>query len=61
MGYGWCFTVDGISYLAVLAGLWMMRTSELRPPPVVAKGRKGQVREGLRYIAHRPRPAGCRW
>ncbi len=21
-GYGWCFTIDGLSYLAVLAGLW---------------------------------------
>ncbi len=49
VGFGWCFTVDGISYLAVLAGLWAMRTSELRPPRVVAKGR-GQVREGIRYI-----------
>jgi len=49
VGFGWCFTVDGISYLAVLAGLWAMRTSELRPPRVVAKG-KGQVREGIRYI-----------
>ena len=31
VGFGWCFTVDGISYLAVLAGLWAMRTSEFRP------------------------------
>jgi MFS family permease len=47
-GYGWCFTIDALSYLAVLAGLWMMRTSELRPSPVAERA-KGQVREGLRY------------
>jgi predicted MFS family arabinose efflux permease len=52
-GYGWCFTIDAISYLAVIAGLWMMRTSELRQPPVVAKA-KGQIREGMRYVRNTP-------
>ena len=49
LGYGWCFTVDAISYLAVLLGLYLMRTDELRRPPVTPRG-KGQVREGLRYV-----------
>lgn len=49
VGYGWCFTVDGVSYLAVLWALWRMNTAELRPPPVAQRGR-GQVREGLRYV-----------
>jgi predicted MFS family arabinose efflux permease len=49
LGYGWCFTIDGISYLAVLLGLYLMRTEELRRPPVTPRG-KGQVREGLRYV-----------
>jgi MFS family permease len=49
VGYGWCFTVDGISYLAVIAGLLMMRPAELRLPPVTARA-KGQVRAGLRYV-----------
>jgi MFS family permease len=53
VGYGWCFTVDAISYLAVLAGLAMMRTSELRRPPLAVKG-KGQVREGIRYVRSKP-------
>jgi MFS family permease len=48
VGYGWCFLSDALSYLAVLAGLWLMRTEELRPAPVTAKA-KGQIREGLRY------------
>ena len=52
-GYGWCFTLDGLSYLAVLAGLWMMRTAELRPSPVAERA-KGQVREGFRYARRVP-------
>jgi MFS family permease len=53
VGYGWCFTADGVSYLAVLAALWMMRPAELRQPPVAVRGR-GQVREGLRYVRSIP-------
>ena len=41
--------LDGLSYLAVIVGLWMMRTSELRPSPVAERA-KGQVRDGLRYV-----------
>ncbi|HET6775326.1 MAG TPA: MFS transporter [Acidimicrobiales bacterium] len=53
VGYGWAFLGDGLSYIAVLAGLWMMRTSELRPAPVTPKAR-GQVRAGLRYVRSVP-------
>jgi MFS family permease len=49
VGFGWCFAVDGLSYVAVLAALWMMRPAELRRPPVAKRG-KGQVREGFRYV-----------
>src|SRR3954447_5666791 len=49
VGYGWCFAVDGISYVAVIAGLLMMRPSELRPAAPTRRA-KGQVREGLRYV-----------
>jgi MFS family permease len=49
VGYGWCFLVDGLSYIAVLAGLAMMRTSELRERPVSPRGSR-QVRAGLRYV-----------
>jgi MFS family permease len=52
-GYGWCFTLDALSYLAVLAALWMIRTSELRPAPVAERA-KGQVRAGLRYARRVP-------
>jgi MFS family permease len=49
VGYGWCFTADALSYIAVLVALWMMRPADLRRPPVAKRG-KGQVREGLRYV-----------
>jgi MFS family permease len=48
VGYGWCFTLDGLSYLAVIAGLWMIIPAELRRAPVTERS-KGQVRAGLRY------------
>ena len=53
VGYGWAFLGDGLSYIAVLAGLWMMRTAELRPAPAAPRAR-GQVREGLRYVRRVP-------
>jgi MFS family permease len=53
VGYGWTFAVDGISYLAVILGLFMMRTRDNRPHLVTPRG-KGQVREGLRYVRTMP-------
>ena len=52
-GFGWAFALDGLSYLAVIAALWMMDTTQLRQPPVTPKGR-GQVREGIRYARSVP-------
>jgi len=53
VGYGWAFALDGLSYIAVLVGLWLMRTEELRPSTPAPRG-KGQVREGLRYVRRTP-------
>jgi len=53
VGYGWTFATDGLSYLAVILGLILMRTSENRPHAVAPRG-KGQVREGLRYVRTMP-------
>ncbi|MEY2421903.1 MAG: hypothetical protein QOI95_1970 [Acidimicrobiaceae bacterium] len=53
VGFGWCFLLDGVSYLAVLAALWMMRTAELRPAPITLRA-KHQVRDGLRYVRSVP-------
>jgi MFS family permease len=52
-GFGWCFALDAVTYLAVLAALWMMRPSELRVVEVTPRGR-GQVRAGLRYVRSIP-------
>jgi MFS family permease len=52
-GFPWAFTIDAISYVAVLWALWRMTTSTLRQPPRTARA-KGQVREGLRYVRDLP-------
>lgn len=54
VGFGWCFTLDALTYLAVIACLLLMRESELhRQAPKARTGR--EVREGLRYVASVPR------
>jgi MFS family permease len=53
VGFGWTFVVDGLSYVAVLVGLAMMRPSELHPSPALERA-KGQVRAGLRYARSVP-------
>jgi len=53
VGYAWTLLIDAVSYIAVLVGLWLMRTDELRPAPPAVRG-KGQVREGLRYVRAMP-------
>jgi MFS family permease len=53
VGTGWAFVANAASSLAVLAGLAMMRTSELFPSPPVRRA-SGQLREGFRYVRRRP-------
>ncbi|MDX3094469.1 MFS transporter [Streptomyces sp. ME19-03-3] len=53
VGSGWAFLFNGLSFLAPLAGLLFMRRSELYEMPTAPRGR-GQLREGLRYVAGRP-------
>lgn len=53
VGFGWCFLLDGFSYVAVIVAYWRMNPAELRAAPVTPKG-KGQVREGLRYARSIP-------
>jgi MFS family permease len=53
VGTGWVFAANAVSYLAVLAGLSVMRTADLHPSARVPRGR-GQLREGLRYVRGRP-------
>ncbi|MFJ5608602.1 MFS transporter [Streptomyces sp. NPDC093221] len=53
VGSGWAFLFNGLSFMAPLVGLLLMRTSELHRVDRVPRG-KGQLREGLRYVAGKP-------
>lgn len=54
LGEGWCFMINGVSFLAVIAALLMMRIE-------VASGSRAPVKtlrhmaEGMRYVRHTPR------
>jgi MFS family permease len=52
-GYGWCFALDGVSYLAVVGALWRMRPAEMRAAAPAPRA-KGQIRAGLRYMRAEP-------
>lgn len=49
VGPEWAFLANAISFAAILVALGSMKRSELRSPPVQPR-RKGQLREGLRYV-----------
>ncbi|MFH8745825.1 MFS transporter [Streptomyces rimosus] len=53
LGSGWAFLLNGLSFLAPLAGLLLMRTRELHKVDRAPRG-KGQLREGVRYVAGHP-------
>ncbi len=52
-GEGWCFLIDGVSYLAVIASLLLM---EVRVPQVrrAAESVAAELREGWRYVTGFP-------
>jgi MFS family permease len=53
IGLALCFTVNALSFGAVLVSLAAMRGSELFPAKRVSKQKK-QVRQGLRYVRNTP-------
>ncbi|MFE0101713.1 MFS transporter [Streptomyces sp. NPDC059009] len=53
VGPGWAFLANGLSFLAPLTGLMLMRTKELHHTPRTPRG-KGQLREGLQYVRRHP-------
>jgi MFS family permease len=53
VGTGWAFLFNGLSFVAPIAGLLLMRARELHVVERAPRG-KGQLREGLRYVAGRP-------
>lgn len=48
-GEGWCFLINGLSFLGVLTGLAFMRVA---PRPETASHGKGGIVEGLAFAAH---------
>ncbi|HUP04432.1 MAG TPA: MFS transporter [Bryobacteraceae bacterium] len=52
IGEGWCFFANGLSFLAVIAGLLMMDVR--RRPPAKEDPPLAHVVEGFRYVIHNP-------
>lgn len=52
IGTGWAFVANGLSSIAVLTALALMRPAELRPSPAIDRIR-GQLRAGLHYVRQR--------
>ncbi|MGW0970690.1 MFS transporter [Streptomyces sp. NPDC002516] len=53
VGTGWAFLLNGLSFVAPLASLLLMRSRELHVVQRAPRA-KGQLREGLQYVAGRP-------
>lgn len=53
LGLALCFILNGLSYAAVVIMLLRINAAELRLAPAAARAR-GQLREGLRYVAASP-------
>lgn len=53
VGTGWCFAINGASFVAVIIGLSLMRNAEMHPRPRAPRAR-GQIREGVRYAWSSP-------
>jgi MFS family permease len=53
-GEGWCFALNALSFVAVVGSLMFMDLTTLSPSVPTARS-KGQLREGLRYVASTPK------
>ncbi|MDR3201877.1 MAG: MFS transporter [Bifidobacteriaceae bacterium] len=52
VGAGWVFLINAASFAGTIGALALIRVGELRRLPS-APARKGQIREGVRYVARR--------
>jgi len=53
LGPGWCFTINGLSFFAVIGALWAMTVKSL-PVPEFRKSIGKDIREGIQYVfSHR--------
>ncbi len=51
VGEGWCFFLNGVSYLAVLGGLLAMRLQPWTPGPPAGRSALGHIAEGFGFVA----------
>ena len=49
IGEGWCFFANAVSYIAVIAGLLMMRVPQRTMPPILASPCE-HIAEGFRFV-----------
>ena len=52
IGEGWCFFANGVSYIAVIVGLLMMRMPAIREGQALSGTAIENIMEGFRYVAH---------
>ncbi len=52
VGAGWVFLINAVTFAATMVALVKLRKSEMRPRKVVPK-RRGQIRDGFRYLRSR--------
>jgi len=52
IGTGWLFVMNGVSFVAVLCSLALLRVTELRPNARAAS-KRGSLAEGFRYVRQR--------
>src|SRR5574340_394910 len=60
VGAAWCFTINGVSFLAVLLGLWAMRIP-YHPGEPTHESPWQQLGQGIRYLRSEPTLAGILW
>ncbi len=51
IGPGWCFTINGLSFIAVIIALGLMKLNAPPLPNRVATSAWADAKEGLRYVA----------
>jgi MFS family permease len=54
VGEGWCFALNAVSFIAVVASLMAMDRTTLNPSTPMVRA-KGQLREGFKYVARTPK------
>jgi MFS family permease len=60
VGAAWCFTINGVSFLAVLVGLWAMRIP-FHPGAPTKESPWRQLGQGVQYLRGEPTLGGILW